>query len=261
MFVNMKLDKYLRDNYIHSLSSNPLKFIYLFYHRYLKKNSKKSFSFGGVDLLIAHFFRNQKNGIYLDIGCYHPIQGSNTYLLYKKGWSGINIDLDEVSIDLFNRFRKSDYNKQIAISEKKGTIKLFRPHKRAAGQTVDPATLLKRKTEDGETFDINCDSLNNIISESKFKNEEIDFISIDIEGHEVSALKNFDFKKYKPKIIVAEFNDPELKRVEFYHQNIDNVISSSLYKLLTLNGYKFINWHHADIVFVSDEVYNKRELL
>lgn len=107
----MKLDKYIKDNFINVSSSNPIKFLYLLFHKYIKKNSKKSYSFGGIDLLISHFFRNQSNGIYLDVGCYHPIQGSNTYLLHKKGWSGINIDLDEVSIDLFDKFRKKDFNK------------------------------------------------------------------------------------------------------------------------------------------------------
>ena len=256
----MKLDKYIKDNFINVSSSNPIKFLYLLFHKYIKKNSKKSYSFGGIDLLISHFFRNQSNGIYLDVGCYHPIQGSNTYLLHKKGWSGINIDLDEVSIDLFDKFRKKDFNKQIAISDKKSSITLFRPHKRAAGQSVNPSTVSRLNNSDGETIEIECDTLNNVIEMSQFKESKIDFISIDIEGHEVEALKDFNFKKYCPKIIVAEFNDPELKRVEFYHQNIDRVLNSDLYKLLSAKGYKFINWHHADIVFVSSEVYNQREL-
>ena len=38
------------------------------------------------------------NGIYIDVGCNHPIKFNNTYLLYKRGWSGINIDLDSKSI-------------------------------------------------------------------------------------------------------------------------------------------------------------------
>tara|TARA_B110000444_G_C18672821_1_gene516031 strand:+ start:68 stop:844 length:777 start_codon:yes stop_codon:yes gene_type:complete len=256
----MRLDKYIRDNFIHSSGTNLIKSLYLFYHRYLKKNSKKSYSGGGIDLLVNYFFRNQKSGIYLDIGCYHPIQGSNTYLLHKKGWSGINIDLDEVSIDLFDRFRKFDYNKQIAISDYEGTIVLYRPHKRAAGQTVNPQTASRLNKDNGEVLEIKCDTINNIISKSQFKDSEIDFISIDIEGHEVNALKNLDFKKFKPKIIVAEFNDPELKKVEFYHQNIENVLSSDLYQLLISKGYRFINWHHADLVFVSSDIYNKREL-
>ena len=55
-------------------------------------------------------FKSQKKGIYIDIGCGHPIKNNNTYLLNKKGWSGINIDLDEENISLFNAYRNKDFN-------------------------------------------------------------------------------------------------------------------------------------------------------
>ena len=57
------------------------------------KYKKKSYSFGGVDLLIDYIFKNKNKGFYIDIGCQHPISNNNTYLLFKKGWTGINIDL------------------------------------------------------------------------------------------------------------------------------------------------------------------------
>ena len=59
------------------------------------KYKKNSYSFNGVDLIIDYIFKNKKNGFYLDIGCQHPVSNNNTYLLFKRGWSGINIDLDE----------------------------------------------------------------------------------------------------------------------------------------------------------------------
>ena len=43
---------------------------------------------------IQQIFKSQNKGIYIDIGCGHPIKNNNTYLLNKKGSSGINIDLD-----------------------------------------------------------------------------------------------------------------------------------------------------------------------
>jgi len=47
----------------------------------------------GEDIFINNFFKNKKNGIYLDVGAYHPLDGSNTYLLFKKkNWQGIKID-------------------------------------------------------------------------------------------------------------------------------------------------------------------------
>ena len=63
---------------------------------------KKSYSQCGEDLFIENFFKNKNYGTYLDIGAFNPIKFSNTLLLYKKGWKGINIDLNQTSIDLFN---------------------------------------------------------------------------------------------------------------------------------------------------------------
>ena len=57
-------------------------------------HKKISYSYGGIDSLINNIFKNNNKGFYVDIGCGHPIKNNNTYLLNKKGWYGINIDLD-----------------------------------------------------------------------------------------------------------------------------------------------------------------------
>ena len=59
------------------------------------KYEKNSYSFNSVDLIVDYIFKNKKNGFYLDVGAQHPISNNNTYLLFKRGWRGINIDLDQ----------------------------------------------------------------------------------------------------------------------------------------------------------------------
>jgi FkbM family methyltransferase len=257
----MKIDKFLKDKFVYTKGHNPIKSIYFFAQKYLKNKPKKSYSGGGVDLLINYFFRNKTNGIYLDIGCYHPFQGSNTYLLHKKGWRGINIDLDEGSIDLFNHFRKKDYNKKIALSDKKGEITVHSYHNRSAVQTVDKEILKKMDKTVLNSFKVKCDLLNNVIEESPFKDDKIDFLSIDIEGHELTVLKEFNFKKYDPSIIVIEYIELELKTLEFHYQKIENILNSSIYKFMDEKGYRFVNWHHSDLIFVSSKIFNKREVI
>jgi hypothetical protein len=94
----------------------------------LLKKSKKRYHYGenSEDALINSFFSKKKHGTYLDVGCYHPIRGSLTYNLYKKGWSGINIDLSKETIDLFNICRPNDLNLNIGISHKNSNSKYFR---------------------------------------------------------------------------------------------------------------------------------------
>ena len=93
--IELKIKKFLIN---HSLS-------YYFYKIFkLLKNKKKGNYFGefGEDILINRFFRKIDKGFYVDVGCYHPFIGNNTYRLHKRGWSGINIDLDFHTIDFFN---------------------------------------------------------------------------------------------------------------------------------------------------------------
>ena len=83
--------------------------IYLYYHLYVKEKfyiKRKTYSQSKEDLFISNFFKNKKRGFYLDIGAYHPIKFSNTQLLYNMGWNGMNIDLNQVSIDCFKIIRK-----------------------------------------------------------------------------------------------------------------------------------------------------------
>ncbi len=54
--------------------------------------SNISYSQFWEDMLLNFYFLRQQQGFYIDIGAYHPIQLSNTYHFYKRGWREINID-------------------------------------------------------------------------------------------------------------------------------------------------------------------------
>ena len=71
-----------------------------------KISKKNYFSFSGVDIIIENIFREKNNGFYVDVGCQHPIKNNNTYLLHKKGWEGINLDLDTDNINPLNQAYK-----------------------------------------------------------------------------------------------------------------------------------------------------------
>ena len=97
--------------------------IYLYYNLYvrnLKYYFKRSYSQFDEDLFLKKYFENKKKGFFVDIGCHHPFKGNNTFLLYKLGWSGINIDLNKISIDLFNIARPRDINICTALSDFEG---------------------------------------------------------------------------------------------------------------------------------------------
>ena len=67
--------------------------------------NKKRYDGYEVDLKITKYFKDKNNGFYVDVGAYHPTKNNNTYLLYKRNWRGINIDISDFSVDLFNFWR------------------------------------------------------------------------------------------------------------------------------------------------------------
>jgi len=126
-------------------------FITLLKKIYYEKYSKKSYSISNVDLVIDRLFRDIEKGVYIDVGCNHPIKYNNTYLLYKRGWTGINIDLDETSIKEFNIIRKKDHNVQKMVGSLDGEEKeIYYYHERSAINTLSKELAEKRTTKPRE---------------------------------------------------------------------------------------------------------------
>lgn len=242
----MKIEEKIKNKYLYSKKTNIFKFFY-FYFQFLKAKFKPrlAYSHWGIDLIITKLLNSKNKGIYIDVGCHHPFLNNHSYLLYKSGWEGINIDIDYNSIDMFNFFRKSDVNIQTAVTNHKGEVDLYFYHNRAAKNTISKEFGSNAK----EKKKINSDTLNNIIENSKFKNSKIDFVSIDVEGNEMNVLNGFNLKKYKPKLILLEFIIPNKK--EFYEKDINEITNSEVYKFLIKNDYKLINWNHDDLLFMS----------
>ena len=227
-----------------------LKFFKVFLKSFTHK--KISYSYGGIDSLVLNIFKNQKNGFYLDIGCGHPIKNNNTYLLNKKGWSGINIDLDKENIDLFNSYRKKDVNLATAVSDKEGETDLYFYHNKSALNTISKENADFQKAKVSAIKRVKTQTINKIIENTSFKDRKIDFLSVDVEGSEFAILKNFNFTKYSPKVIVVEYLDLSLKKLEIKNLNIDNIIKSEIYKLIISKNYTLANILHSDLVFINN---------
>jgi len=243
----MKFEEIIKKKYLYSKNFNFFKFFY-FYSHVIKSYFKKRtiYSNWSIDLAVDFYFKNKKNGIYIDIGCHLPLINNNTYLLYKRGWTGINIDLDYSVIDAFNFLRKKDTNLQACVSNKNEEKKLYFFHERAAKNTLSRDHAFGAK----KILNIKTLTLNEIILKTPYYDKEIDFLSIDVEGSELDVLRGFDLNKYKPKIIVTEFIPHHVK--EYYETSIDQIIKSEIYDYLLKNNYKLINWIHDDLIFMRN---------
>ena len=154
--------------------------------------------------LSVYLIKKKDKGFYVDIGAHHPIQRNNTHLLFKKGWEGINIDVNQLSIELFNFLRPNDLNLQIAVSDENGEISLFYQKKFSQLNTTDKEIAKENFQGNFQEKKVKCQTIQNILDNSKFKNKKIDFLNIDVEGAELKVLKTLNFAIYEPSLICIE---------------------------------------------------------
>ena len=88
-------------------------------HRFVRKH----YGQWAEDVIIDSLTAGKRAGVYVDVGAYHPFHYSNTYLLYHRGWHGINIDPNPSAIMLFNWHRKRDINLNLGVSDIPGEKK------------------------------------------------------------------------------------------------------------------------------------------
>ena len=186
----------------------------------------------GEDLEIVKYFENLDNGFYVDVGCYHPIEMNNTYLLYKKNWKGINIDVSKFSIDLFNFLRPNDLNYNLAISNEDGEHEYFYQKKLSKLSTLKKVIAKEVFQENFRIKKIATNKLTTLIDKTKFKNKKIDFLNVDAEGSDLDVLKSLNFNIYRPKLICVEIiTDPSLAP-GYQFSNVAKLENSEIYKFL-----------------------------
>ena len=190
------------------LKSNFTYKIYLYYNLYIRHKcfiNRSQYSQWGEDLSILKFFKDKKNGVYLDVGCFHPLMYSNTCLLFKNGWSGINIDINPTSIDLFKILRPMDLNICTALNEYEKEFKVYFDHPFSPVNTLDKSFFDSKKSNffKDVTFKIiKSKSIDEILELSKYK--KIDFLNIDVEGLDLQVLVQLIPNKLKPSLISIE---------------------------------------------------------
>lgn len=205
---------------------------------FLTKYWQTFYSQFGEDVILRQLVgRKKSKGIYVDVGCYHPKKFSNTYMLHKFGWSGINIDMENDKISLFRLLRPRDFNVVAAVSDTQQEVTIYKDRDFSLGTTINP--LMNKTMKSYTTETMRTRTLNQIIESSPFRDNEIDVLSIDCEGHDLQVLKSIDLSKYVPKIIV----------IEDHSNYIEDVIKGDIYKYLIHSGYKLKSWMHLSLIF------------
>ncbi len=168
---------------------------------------RPSYAQEGEDLVLDRLMGNVPPGFYVEIGSHHPFRFSNTYLFYRRGWSGICIDPLPNSRALFNKWRPRDLALELGVSSISGNMNYYLFNEPALN-TLDARQAEQRDGSRGykivDVRNVVTLPLSRILEEHLPVNTKIDFLSVDAEGFDLSVLQSNDWQKFRPRYIVAE---------------------------------------------------------
>jgi FkbM family methyltransferase len=166
------------------------------------------YSQSNQDKWVVEFFKFKKNGYFIELGAYDGIQTSNTYYMEKNlEWDGLCVEANpSVYQSLIKNRRVKNVN--VALTDYVGECFFLNDKISSTGTKVP------------------CDTLNNILRNNNCP-KNIDYLSIDIEGHEYIVLKDFNFNEWNISLMTIEHN--------LYCDGSDR--KDKIYDLLTKNNF------------------------
>jgi FkbM family methyltransferase len=213
----------------------------------VSRKGATSFSWEGEDLLAEKILRDRfgvTKGFYVDVGAYDPIRYSNTYLFYRRGWSGINIDARPGSMESFRRERPTDMNLEMGIAGEQcsltyiefedSTLNGFLSEDQVRAHTKRGCKVIGRPV-------VPCAPLSLILDQYEVK-QDFDLLSVDVEGRDLEVLLSTDFKRYRPKVVIAEV---------LGCQGIEDTISNPVTTAMRAQGYELLSRLDFSVIFVE----------
>lgn len=210
----------------------------------------ESYSQCGEDLIVKYIFNNL--GIYrpsyLDIGAHHPSYLNNTFIFYKAGSKGVNIEPDPQLFSRIKATRGRDKNLNVGVADKKEVLDFYV----MTTSTLNTFSLEEAKKAESEKIKIDkiiqvsVIPINDVLNEY-FTNIALDFLSLDVEGLDFKILQNFDFKNFRPKVICVE--------TITYSDKRDGKKTKEIEILLIEKGYFVYADTHINTIFVDKAIW------
>lgn len=192
------------------------------------------------DRVVDKYLGHKRDGVFVDVGGYDGLTGSNSlFFEHHRGWSGVLVEPVAAQCDLAKQRRKCTCL-PYAVADSDGTadfIVVSQGYTQMSGlaDQYDERLLKKVRsnpTHKEQTVSVETKTLAGILNEAGLT--EIDFLSLDIEGGEVSVLKSFPFKDFNIRVWAIE----------------NNSRSNDINAIMTAQGYTLLEFCGPDEIYV-----------
>ena len=155
-----------------------------------------SYAQNGEDVVLNRVFRGQSDGLYIDVGANEPVTDSVTMLFYLRGWSGVNVEPAARVYDRLATSRTRDINLNLGLSDRDGTLTFHEIPSGPSLSTVcdEIANCYRAQGVELVKRMIPVTTLARICEEHVGE-RSVDFLKIDVDGHEREILAGGDWNR------------------------------------------------------------------
>lgn len=156
------------------------------------------------DGIIRDFFGDRRDGVFVDIGCYHWRDGNNTLFLEERlGWTGIAVDAQAHLAAGYAEHRPGTRFFHYLVGERSGetgTLYVAGPLSSTKAEHLDKYPGLEGQR--GRAFEVATITMDDLLDQAGI--EKVDFLNLDIEEAEPAALRGFDIQRFRPELVCVE---------------------------------------------------------
>ncbi len=181
----------------------------------------KFYSQFAEDKILSHIFKDKTQGTCVEVGANNGVDDSTSLYFEKLGWNCVLVEPNPYLCQEIRGARRAKLF-EYAASNKSSltTLHIVEGSSRSHGlSTISPndeyVARVKTHRFSSRPIQVRTMTLDEILTKAEIA--EIDFISIDVEGHEIEALEGFTLAKWKPKIMLIEGNSSAASKATSYY--------------------------------------------
>jgi FkbM family methyltransferase len=195
-----------------------------------------SYAHNFEDVLLSRLFRGQERGCWVDVGANHPWACSVSYHFYLRGWRGINIEPIPSLAALYATERPEDVTLNMGVSSAPGELTLWEGLGRANGLSTFTEAEVEVHRRAGFEFAPRRVAVTTLaqVCDQHIRGRTIDFMSIDVEGHEREVLRGADFTRHRPRVVLVEATRPNTQIPT--HQEWEELLLGADYRFGLFDG-------------------------